>query len=221
MPTFIDESGDTGLGRDSLAYFRLAAVWVPASEVGPLRQDIRSLRKELGVADGFEFKYFRSARHPERRARFLAAAAVRGFRFAVCSVDKTSGRWRAATKSDIHYATAAYLAGTMRPLYRLAELAAGRRLGEPVTVDNNADEGFLDIVSAAFRGLESGMATGVPIVGRPRFGDSARDELLQLADMTCGAVGDHLDGRSDWYDIIRNAGLGINCGRGLGVCEWS
>lgn len=218
MPTFLDESGDTGRKRHSKPYFRLGAAYLPsAAAANAFRAAVKQLRADLGLRADYEFRFAKTSRYDDRVGRFFDAALGHDFRFVVCSLDKTSAAWRTASKEDMHYATAMYLATTLRPVYRQAEAASGRRLAEPVWVDDCEDGKYLEIVRHAFRGLASGLDPGTPLVGRPEFGNSSADELLQLADMVCGAVGDHLDGRSGWYNHIRPAGLGVDCGWGSGV----
>jgi hypothetical protein len=61
MPTFIDESGDTGHSPTSLPYFRLAAVWIPSlAEANAFREAVRQLRQnrpDLHLEEDFEFKF--------------------------------------------------------------------------------------------------------------------------------------------------------------------
>jgi hypothetical protein len=89
MPTFIDESGDTGHEPDSSRYFRLAAVWVPTNDaVEAFRCGIRQLRQNLGLAQTYEFKFARSSSHPKRREAFFRLAMEHDFRSAAVSVNK-------------------------------------------------------------------------------------------------------------------------------------
>ena len=68
----------------------------------------------------------------------------------------------------------------------------------------------------AFTGIHA--ATGKPITLSAGFRKSHADELLQLADMTCGAVAAHLDdGDYQWFKLIAEHGAGLDCGRGVGV----
>jgi hypothetical protein len=215
MPTFIDESGDTGHEPDSATHFRLAAVWVPTQDVAEtVRDGIRQLRQDLGLAQGYEFKFAKIGSHPERRVAFLRAALRHEFRFTAASLDKRQGEWREADRGTIHWACAVSLAATLRPTYRgeeEARAAAGhdRPLNELVVVDDNQDKRFLDVLKRKFRELTSARHPGHSLVGKVKFRGSGPDELLQLADMVCGAVGAHLDGDSTWYKLIAARCLGI------------
>ncbi|MCI0464979.1 MAG: DUF3800 domain-containing protein [Gemmataceae bacterium] len=216
MPTFIDESGDTGHEPDSATHFRLAAVWVPTHEVADaFRAGVLQLRQRLRLPAAYEFKFAKTGARPERRTAFFEEAMRHEFRFAAASVDKREGEWRDAERGAIHRACAVSLAATLRPTYRVQEAVraeAGkhdRPLGELVVVDDNQDQEFLAAIKEKFRGLASGCRRGAPLVGKVKFRGSGPDELLQLADMVCGAVVAHLDGESTWYRLIASRDLGI------------
>src|SRR5580700_1470150 len=113
MPTFIDESGETG---PVSPYFRLAAVWLPTqSAVEAYRTRIRQFQQEAGLA-GYEYKASKSL-SVERRIAYFQAAMGHPFRFAVASVDKRHVEWRAASRSVIHWACAVSLAVSLRGVY--------------------------------------------------------------------------------------------------------
>jgi len=154
MATFIDESGGVGLvSHGGWPYFRLAAVWVPTPVAADgFRTAVKTIRETQTLGLGYEFKYSETHSVPQRRAAFYAAALAHQFRFVVCCVDKI-GQWRSASNADLYDATTMYLATTLRPVYRQAEAAAGRRVPEPVVVDDNTDPKFLAAVDYAFRGL--------------------------------------------------------------------
>jgi hypothetical protein len=89
-------------------------------------------------------------------------------------------------------------------------------------VDDNRDRVFLDAIEQKFCGLRSEIHGGVSFVRKVKFGDSGPDELLQLADMTCGAVGAHLDGDSAWYKMIESRTLGVTalkCNEAACLCH--
>jgi hypothetical protein len=214
MPTFIDESGDTGPTRHGgKPYFRLAAVWVPALEdAETFREAIRRLRHDLGLRTDYEFKFASTYARPELRRAFLTTALAREFRFTVCSIDKTAAYWNSTRGPEQHWACATSLAVCLRPLYHRAEEENGPPLREQVVVDDNSDGDFLRTVKRAFRGLRSRSRPGSSLVGHVSFRKSGPDELLQLADMTCGAVGAYLDGEDrTWYRLIAERDLATLC----------
>lgn len=215
MPTFIDESGDTGPCADPAhCYFRLAAVWVPShDEAGAIRAAIREARVALGLRADYEFKFSKTWGHPDRREAFFRAAMGREFRFAFASVDKNQQYWREADKHTIHWATATDLAATLRPTYLTAHLKRVRSGGsgplkELVVVDDNEDKHFLATVTQQFRGLGKGSDPELFLVGKVKFRGSHPEELMQLVDMVCGACGACLDGEHTWYRIIAARDLG-------------
>jgi hypothetical protein len=92
---------------------------------------------------------------------------------------------------------------------RAAAQGGNRPLNELVVVDDNKDGKFLALLKQKFREMRSGVRPGSPLVGKVKFRGSGPDELIQLADMICGAVGAYLDGDATWYDLISARDLGI------------
>jgi hypothetical protein len=201
MPTFLDESGETGLTRSSSPFFRLSGVWMPRSVEDEFRASIRDLRRALGVPGRFEFKFARTHSSHERRRGFLDTALQFPFRFAFCSIEKRRGRWASAPKAEIHWAAATSLSVGLRPVYHEAEKMTFP-LRDSLIVDDNGDAAYLRKVENAFRGLKSNIVPQEPLVLKPRFRDSHKEEGLQLADMVCGACGARADGDSVWFDLI-------------------
>lgn len=218
MPTFIDESGDTGWKLGSLPYFRLAAVWMPTfAAAEACRASIQAVRVQLGMKADEEFKFARTARWSERRREFFRAALRHEFRFVVCAYDKHRLPAFSVEKSEFHWGCAVTLASYLRDTYRHAEQLKGVEAGKPtlldelVVVDDNQDNDFLRTIKIAFRALASGWRPGGKLVGKVKFRGSSPDEMLQLADMVIGAVGEWIDGDSTWYDLISARSLGVVC----------
>lgn len=216
MPTFIDESGDTGWKPGSLPFFRLGAVWLPTfAAAEACRASIQAVRLQLGMKTGEEFKYARTGRQPERRHDFFQAALRHGFRFVICAYNKHRLPAFSVEKSEFHWGCAVTLASYLRETYRRAEQLKGVEAGKPalldelVVVDDNQDKDFLKTIKTAFRALMSGWRPRGKLVGKVKFRDSRPDEMLQLADMVIGAVGEYLDGDSTWYDLISARSLGV------------
>lgn len=133
----------------------------------------------------------------------------------MASVDKQHADWRAAGASVIHWACTVSLASSLRPVYlqeearRVQEAGKDHPLSELVVVDDNQDGKFLKIIKEKFRELRSGVRAGASLVGKVKFRGSGPEELIQLVDMVCGAVGDHFDGEHECYNLIEARGLGI------------
>jgi hypothetical protein len=122
MPTFIDESGDTGsIESGGKPYFHLAAVWVPTlDDVEAFQEKARRLRSDLGLHKGYEFKFALTHSRPRDRSAFYECALSMQFRFAVASIDKTDSYWGSAGGPEQHWA----LSPSLRPYYdpRIARL---------------------------------------------------------------------------------------------------
>jgi hypothetical protein len=216
MPTFIDESGDTGRGSGSLPFFRLAAVWVPCLAVADgFREAVGRMRSRFGLKAAHEFKFGWTHGKPEHREAFFGAALDTDFRFAACAIDKTAGDWRSADARAIHWACAVALASSLRATYQAAEAILPPRNGRPrflhelVIVDDNQDGAFLAALDRALGGLRSAQSPDVPLVGKVKFGGSGPDVMIQLADMVCGAVGAHITGDGMWYRMIESRCVGL------------
>ena len=205
MPTFLDESGDTGPPkRGGTSYFRLAAVWVPTQEAAQLfRERIQELRRRLSLPRSFEFKFAKTHQKPEWREAFFSAALSQDFRFAVSSIDKTEDCWASADRGQQHWACATEIAAMLRATYHRAEEGKETPLKELVVVDDNTDKDFLAIVKKQFRGMKSKISPESSMIGRVIFRGSDPDEMIQLVDLVCGASGALTDGSDRrWYDMI-------------------
>ncbi len=203
MPTFIDESGDTGHATDSLPYFRLAAVWIRDSDTAnSFRDKVRDLRRRMRLDSSFEFKFSKTHGHHDRRQAFFAIAMEHEFKFSFCGINKTTGYWSTASSAEQHWAAATCLAACLKSTYLEAE-CPDRSLREPILVDDNDDQSFLKTVNKAFGGLKSRLRPNSPMTIAARFRGSKSDEVMHLADMICGAAGAFVDGEKYWYGLVK------------------
>jgi len=204
MPTFIDESGDTGQSEDSKPYFRLAAVWLP--EPDRFREAIRLLKRDLGRRSNFEFKFAKTHSLPDDRRRFFQLAMDLQMRFSVCSITKR-GYWRNASSKELHWATATSVSVDMGEFYKQFD-TPDCQFCDPILVDQNDDRSFLKAIKMAFKAFKSRHHDSL-LTEPPRFRKSHTDEALQLTDMVCGAAGANLDGDCEWWKIIESGCLGM------------
>jgi hypothetical protein len=203
MPTFIDESGDTGHARDSLPYFRLAAVWMPHNDIAnSFREKVRDLRRRMRLDSSFEFKFSKTQVHHDRRQAFFGIAMEHEFKFSFCGINKTTSYWSTASSFEQHWATATSLAVCLKPTYLGAE-SANNSLRESILVDDNHDKSFLKTVSTAFGGLKSVLHPKSPMTSAARFRGSKPDEVMHLVDMICGAAGAFVDGEKYWHGLVK------------------
>jgi len=215
MATFIDDQGGTGWRPGSHLHFRLAAAWLPTTNVGPFKAGVQALRAYLGVRADFEFKFSKTHNRPEWRTPFYNLALGLGLHFTACSFDKRRIRPGSVTPLVFHQVAAVSLAAHLRATYlqaeaeRSAEKGRPTLLREPILVDDNKDKAMLAAIEGAFRALKSGHDPAGILTIKPDFRDSEKDETVQLADMVMGAVGAHLDGDSTWFDVIRRSGQNL------------
>ena len=206
MPTSIDESGDAGGGEGSSQSFRLCAVTVPSvAGADAMRHSLRECKTALGLPSGYEFKFSSTGAFPERRAAFFRTALLFDWNFATVCIDKHRMPADERTPRHCQWLAVTALATILRPVY-LARYDADPELyrKERVTIDDNRDRKFFDLVNWQFRALGERECPRRFLVGQVAFCDSRGDMLLQLVDMVCGAVGAHLDGDSTRYDLIRS-----------------
>lgn len=209
MPTYIDESGDTGNHPSSAPYFRLAAVWVATlEEERDFEDKVALLREQLGLADTYEFNHSRTHSLPHQRRAFLREALKIQFRFIVSNIDKRETYWGRTNSAERLRACGTDLAANLRQAYHEAEELRREPLRELVVVDDNQDRTFLRIVKAQFRSLRSRTFPDQSMTDKINFRKSSPLAMLQLADMVCGVTGDLLDGKDpSFYEMIRGRDL--------------
>jgi hypothetical protein len=216
MPTYMDESGDTGPRPGGSPYFRLAAVWVPTlADAEGCRASIQAVRGEIGVGPRFEFKFAKTHRHPVTRQAFFTAVLKHPFRFVVCAYAKPLPPLPALSAAEIYWGCSVVIPSYLRMRYLNEEAARTAALGQPtalddtVTVDDNRDRDYLAALKRGLRAMESRAKPGGKLIGKVKFKGSGPDDMIQCADMVVGAVGASLDGDHAWYDLIRDRCDGI------------
>ena len=216
MPTYIDESGDTGPYPGGSSYFRLAAVWVPTlANAEECRASICAVRGRIGVGPRFEFKFARTNLYPEAREAFFAAVLTHPFRFVVCAYSKPLPPLPPLSAAEIHWGCSVVIPSYLRLRYLEEEAVRTAALGQPtalndtVTVDDNQDRHYLAAIKRGMRAMESRAKPGGKLIGKVKFKGSGPDDMVQFADMVVGAVGAFLDGERAWYELIRDRCDGI------------
>lgn len=211
MPTFIDESGCCGFEPGSKPYFRLAAVWFETGDdADACRAAIEQFRQDRRLPERYEFKY--SGIPDDIKAAFFEAIRGHNFAFVVTHFDKLV-RPGCVDKIRLYEACTAPLVAHLSAQYQIAEEFKAERLGRPVRLaekvipDDNHDAAYLRVLKGQFFSLTS--VSGRTLVGEVKFGKSKADRLLQLADMICGAVGDHVGGDSSHFSLIAGHALHV------------
>ncbi len=204
MPTYIDESGDTGTRAGSTPHFRLAAVFFQRVEhLDQFSDCLSALRSELRLPQAFEF-HFAKIGHSLRTA-FFQTVATMPFSFVVSSFDKLAALRPRLNKETIHEETAKGLIKHLEVQYLLAEsdLEAPRGLKELVIFDRCDDPKFERVLKDEFKRLTAARPCGRRLVRGLRSGKSHSEPGIQLVDMICGATGKYLDGQGDYFNLLR------------------
>lgn len=128
MPTFIDESGNTGWKPGSLPFFRLASFCLPifaTAETGCT--SIQAARVLEETKADKEFKIARTAHRPETRRAIYRAALWHEFRLIVRSEGKHSLPVFSVEASGFHWGCAVLLVSYLRDCERESSGGVRRR----------------------------------------------------------------------------------------------
>ena len=178
MLVFVDESGDTGLKFDqgSSTHFAVTLViFADAEEVERVRQRVDILRTELRLPSAYEFHFYRNS-VDVRRAFFRA---VRGydFEFFTLVVDK-----RKLSGSEFQSRASFY-----RIVCGVAFEGAKHLLHEAnVKFDEGGERSTRKELASFLK--QKLNATGAQHIKKIGTQDSKVSNLIQMADMVCGAV---------------------------------
>lgn len=179
MLVFVDESGDPGLKLDggSTAYFIVTiVVFEDHDEAQAADQRITLLRRELDLSEKFEFHF--SKCHQELRERFLAAVVPYDFLYLGIVINKALLYGPGFQYRESFYK---YVCG-------LVFENAKPYLDEAIVIfDGSGSKDFR-------RQLERYLKRRINTTGSARrirkvkIQESRRNNLIQLADMICGAL---------------------------------
>lgn len=180
MLVFIDESGDPGLkiGSGSTDYFIVTLVAFEENEEALLTdQRIELLKHELGFPPHFEF-HFTKVKGAYRIA-FLSAVASYGFFYfgIVINKRKLTGEGFKFKESFYKYACGLVF-----------ENAKPYLSNATVVIDGSGSREFRRQLGTYLRRRINDSKTDARVIGKIKIQDSKRNNLLQLADMVCGAV---------------------------------
>ncbi len=201
MRVFVDESGDTGFKfeKQSSRYFVVALVIFEDEEKEAIAsRRIHALRQEL-LSPNIEF-HFAKNKDATRKAFFTAAKDM-DFKAFVFLVDKTRLSQSEFKDRDAFYQ---FICG--------AALERAKHLLQDAQVifDDSGGEKFKkELASHLRRRINADNVKHIKSVGTGRSaGTSQESNLIQLADMVCGAVYRSLQGGEDaesYRNMVRNA----------------
>jgi len=180
MLVFVDEAGDTGLKleKGSSRYFIVTLVlFDDHQEAEAADTRITLLRRELGLPADFEFHFSET---PERikEAFFEAVVPYNFFYFAiVINKKKLYGPGFRVKESFYKYASSLVLQN------------AQQHLTDAIVIfDGSGTREFKRQLKSYLGRKVNEPAVGVPRIRKVKLQDSRSNNLIQLADMVCGAV---------------------------------
>ena len=180
MLVFIDESGDPGLkiGSGSTDYFIVTLVAFEENDEALLTdQRIELLKHELGFPPHFEF-HFTSVKGAYREA-FLSAVASYGFFYFSIVINKRKLTGEGFKFKESFYKYACSL---------VFENAKPHLNNATVVIDGSGRREFRRQLGSYLRRRINDTKGDARYIGKIKIQDSRRNNLLQLADMICGAV---------------------------------
>lgn len=180
MLVFIDESGDSGINQSSSSSKNLIVTLVlfeDRAEAQRADDRIAALRRELGLHPGFEFHF--SKLKQEWRELFLRVTGLFEFIYFSIVLDKAELSKRGYTKPRDLYRYACNLVfQAAKPYLRNAN----------VVMDGSGSQQFRKELATHLRRHVNGPEDDGGHIAKVRLQDSHTNNLLQLADMVCGAV---------------------------------
>ena len=180
MLVFIDESGDPGFKLDSgsTEYFIVTLVAFEENDEAQLTdQRIQLLKHELGFPPDFEF-HFNSVKGTYRES-FLSAVASYGFFYFTIVVNKRKLKGEGFKFKESFYKYACSL---------VFENAKPYLKNATVVIDGSGSREFRRQLGSYLRRRINDTKGDARVIGKIKIQDSKRNNLLQLADMICGAV---------------------------------
>lgn len=180
MLVFVDESGDTGLkiGAGSSERFTLTLVIFHSHDEARRTEDrISALRRELRKPTGFEFHFKENT--DDIRESFLRAVSPFAFSYFAFVIDKAAFYRAGLSPRNTAYAD----------ICGLVFDAARDHLQEAlVKVDRNGGKEFRRELAAFLKRKVNDPALPAKHIKRVEMPTSHGNDLLQLADMICGAI---------------------------------
>jgi hypothetical protein len=184
MPIFGDESGDPGMKPGSSPTFTLALILFESElEAAACEQTIASLKVSLHVD---EFRWVNL--DDSKRTAFLQTVVQHDFFYVAQTLVKKRLKHRDFRKKAFFYERVAEKSAVQIKDFLL--LAQANCLPDPlnlsVVLDRNDDADYMRSMGKHLRSIKD--ARGKSLIGKVSSRRSHGQNLLQLADMVCGAV---------------------------------
>ncbi|MEZ6085621.1 MAG: DUF3800 domain-containing protein [Phycisphaerae bacterium] len=177
MLAFVDESGDTGLklGQGSSRYFTVTTVIFECNlEAETCAREISALRSRLGIRREFKFNKCRI----DVREEFLRTVSMFQFAYSSMVINKAK-----LSSKGFGYKTSFFKCALNYCFQNCLDT-----LNEAsVFIDGQGDKDFRRSLQAYLK-KQTRRKDGTQRIKKVRTQDSHRSDLLQMADMVCGAV---------------------------------
>lgn len=204
MLVFIDESGDAGfkIDRGSSLYFIVTLVLFTDKEEALKADDhISEIRKQLGLHSDFEFHFHKTSR--KFSTHFLLEICKFDFRYLSIVINKSHINAKDFHSSQTFYNFVCELAfhSAKQYLSQATVVIDGKNSKEFKTkLGNYLKSGINDKEAEKFH------------IKKVKMQDSAKNNLLQVADMVCGAVAKSFrtgNDDDDFRKIIREKEIAV------------
>jgi hypothetical protein len=195
MLVFLDESGDPGMkltGGSSDLFIVTLVIFNDREEAQACDTRIDLLRRELRISDGTEFKFHKTSL--AIRSAFLEAVGRYDFFYFGIVINKASLYSQNFEIKDSFYKyTCSLVFENAKP-----------HLNEAIVViDGSGSRDFRNQLSSYLKRRINDQKNGLRQIAKVKIQDSHRNNLLQLADMICGAVARSYTDKNDAEDYRR------------------
>jgi hypothetical protein len=189
MLVFIDESGDSGLKLESGSsdFFIITLIVFnenPEAEIADAR--VQSLKASIGMPEHFEF-HFNKIKSAFREA-FMAGICNCDFFYFSIVINKRKLTGEGFKYKDSFYKYACRL---------VFENAKPHLNNATVVIDGSGSREFKRQLGTYLRKQINNKNGDSRYIGKVKIQDSEKNNLLQLADMVCGAVARSYSGKAD------------------------
>ena len=189
MLVFIDESGDAGirLQKGSSETFTVTMVVIENQhEANRLDTRIDSLKREMGKLSNFEFKFSKLER--KHKLRFLSEIAGYNFSYLSVVINKKMLTSEGFNKTDTVYKYTCKL---------VLENARHFLVNARVVIDGSGSREFRQQLETYLKRKINDESSPYSHIQSITMRDSKENNLLQLADMICGAVSRSFKSKTD------------------------
>jgi hypothetical protein len=189
MLVFLDESGDAGFkfGEGSTTFFVVTLVLIKDLQVAAdLDQTIERLRKELGTPASYEFHFTSTC--SRWRESFMKEVNGFGFRYHSIVINKPALYSEGFRNKESFYKFACKI---------VLQNAVKEMTNATVVLDGCGSREFQRQLGSYLRRNINEAGAPTVAIKKLKMQDSRRNNLLQLADMVCGAVARSFSNKGD------------------------